>query len=133
MANGKTTHLCGFGGLVSRQVLRPHGAMGNLLNEFIQDSIQDLRSIQQAGGLGFNAAGYGPGSKGGRSGKGTADRGRIVASDMLHRRPLHPGLPGGAGHGHLGPSGVPAGGDQSGGGQPGPNWSASVSSYSGGP
>ena len=89
--------------------------------------------IQRAGGLGSNAAGRGPGSKGGRSGKGTADRGRIVASDMLQRRPPHPGLPGGAGHGHLEPSGVPAGGDQSGGSQSGPNGSASMSSYSGGP
>ena len=43
--------------------------------------------IQPAGASCFDAAGYGTGSKGGSSGKG-ADRGRIVANDMLHCRPV---------------------------------------------
>ena len=83
--------------------------------------------IQRAEGVAVTAAGRGPGSKGGRPGKGVADCGRIVASDMLQRRPPYPGIPGGAAHENLGPSGVYAGGDQRGRGRNGP---VSISSYS---
>ena len=86
--------------------------------------------IQPAGASSFDAAGYGAGSTGG---KGAADRGRIVANDMLHRRPPVPDLPGDAGHGHLGPSGEPAGSDHRGGGQHGPDGSQQGSSYNGPP
>ena len=83
--------------------------------------------IQRAGGVAVPVAGRGPGSKGGRHGKGAADRGRIVASDLLQRRPPYPGIPGGAARENLGPSGVHAGGEQRGRGRNGP---VSISSYS---
>ena len=83
--------------------------------------------IQRAEGVAATTAGHGTGSKGGRHGKGVADRGRIVAGDMLQCRPPYPGTPGGAAHENLGPSGVYAGGDQRGRGRHGP---VSISSYS---
>ena len=50
--------------------------------------------IHHGGPSTFETVGHGHGAKGGCSGKGVADRGRIVAGDMTQRRPQPPQIPG---------------------------------------
>ena len=50
--------------------------------------------IHHGGPSTFETVGHGHGAKGGCSGKGVADRGRILAGDMTQRRPQPPQIPG---------------------------------------